>query len=76
MLTCGGDKNAVSGNPDVVGVKQIELFTPPYPAGARPMISNVPSSATYGESFDVTVSDAANVRRVALIRNGSCTHAQ
>ncbi len=75
VLTCGGNKNADSGDPNVVGVKRIELFTPDYPAGTRPTISNVPPSVTYGHSFNVTVSDAANVRRVALIRNGSCTHA-
>jgi hypothetical protein len=75
VMTCGGDKDASAGDPNLVGVKKIELFTPPYPAGARPVISNVPLSVTYGQSFDVTVSDAAGVRRVALIRNGSCTHA-
>ncbi|MDQ5821217.1 MAG: galactose oxidase early set domain-containing protein [Actinomycetota bacterium] len=75
VLTCGGNTNADSDDPNVVGVKRIELFTPAYPAGARPTISNVPPTATYGESFDVTVSDAAGVRRVALIRSGSCTHA-
>jgi hypothetical protein len=75
VLTCGGNTNADSGDPNSVGVKRIELFTPAYPAGARPTISNVPPSMTYGQSFDVTVSNAADVRRVALIRNGSCTHA-
>ena len=75
VLTSGGNTNADSGDPNIVGVKRIELFTPAYPAGTRPTISNVPPSVTYGQSFDVTVSDAANVRRVALIRNGSCTHA-
>ena len=75
VLTCGGNENAQSGNPDDVGVKKIELFTPGYPSGIRPVISDVPRSVTYGQEVNVTVSDAASVRRVALIRNGSCTHA-
>jgi hypothetical protein len=75
VLTCGGNSNAADGDPNAVGMKKIELFTPSYPAGTRSTISNVPASVTYGQSFDVTVSDAANVRRVALLRNGSCTHA-
>lgn len=75
VLTCGGNVNASSGDPNVVGVKRIELFTPAYPAGPRPTISNTPLSVTYGEQFNVTVSDAASVQRVAFIRNGSCTHA-
>lgn len=75
VLTSGGNTNADSGDPNAVGVKRIELFTPAYPAGARPTIAAAPPTVTYGETFDITVSNPADIRRVALIRNGSCTHA-
>jgi hypothetical protein len=75
VLTCGGNKNGDSGNPDMVGIKAIEVYNPDYGSGTRPTISDVPSSATYGQQFNVTVSNAASVQRVALLRNGSCTHA-
>ncbi|MFD6106846.1 galactose oxidase-like domain-containing protein, partial [Nocardia salmonicida] len=75
VLTCGGNKDAQADDPDEVGIKQIELFEPAYPAGPRLVISDVPLTVTYGETFDVTVSEPADVERVALIRNGSCTHA-
>ena len=75
VLTCGGNKNACSGNPDLLGIKVIELYNPLYPAGNRLTISDLPLSVTYGHSFTVTSSDPADIRRVALIRNGSCTHA-
>jgi hypothetical protein len=75
VLTCGGNINRQMGDPNVVGVKRIELFEPNYPAGTRPIISGAPASTTYGRSFEVTVSNPASVTRVALIRNGSCTHA-
>src|SRR5512133_427087 len=41
----------------------------------RPSISSSPSSISYGSSFTVQTPDAANISSVALIRNGSPTHA-
>jgi hypothetical protein len=41
----------------------------------RPSISSSPSSISYGSSFTVQTPDAANISSVALVRNGSPTHA-
>jgi galactose oxidase len=52
-----------------------ELYSPPYLfQGARPTISAAPSSVGYGQSFDISTPDAANITRVALIKPGSATH--
>ncbi|KAM6534355.1 hypothetical protein FALCPG4_003996 [Fusarium falciforme] len=77
VFTCGGNKDAApgGGDPDKVGVKKIEIYHPPYPSGTRPTISQAPKSVTYGHSFQVVVSNPESVGRVALLRNGSCTHA-
>jgi hypothetical protein len=72
----GGDTNASSGDPNVVGVKKIELYEPPYVAVAnRIVLQSAPSLLGYGQAFDVVLDRAAtNVGRAALIRNGSVTH--
>ena len=76
VWVAGGDHNASSGDPAVVGVRQIELFEPPYIAIANRMtISTAPSLVGYGDEFDVVLGSAAsNVGRASLIRNGSVTH--
>ena len=52
-----------------------ELFSPPYLfKGPRPAITSAPSAASYGSTFTVTTPDAADVRKVALLRAGSVTH--
>ncbi len=64
--------------PGSVAVNQTnaEIYSPPYLfKGARPTITALPSSATYGASFDVTTPDAAQVTNVSLIRSPSVTHA-
>jgi Domain of unknown function (DUF1929) len=55
-------------------VLNIEIFTPTYPAGTRPRISDCPSSVAYGQQFTVRSPEAASIRRAALIRCGSMTH--
>jgi PKD repeat protein len=53
-----------------------ELFSPPYLfKGARPTITNSPSSVSYGTTFTVTTPDAADISKVSLIHLGSTTHA-
>jgi hypothetical protein len=54
-----------------------EVFSPPYlnTGGARPTITNVPTSINYGQQFTITTPDAATITRVALIKVASCTHA-
>jgi len=53
-----------------------EIFSPPYLfKGARPTITAVPSTLSYGANFTVTTPDAASITRVALLRPGASTHA-
>lgn len=65
--------------------QNMEIYQPPYlfttdstanvvPA-ARPSISSLPSQVSYGSAFTVQTPDAAYISSVALIRNGSATHA-
>lgn len=41
----------------------------------RPTITSAPSAVFYGSSFQVQTPDAANIASVALLKNGSVTHA-
>jgi Domain of unknown function (DUF1929) len=76
VWTAGSSKNAASGDPAVVGEMRIEVYKPPYDAELdRPQITSSPSSIVYGQTFEVRTPQAANIRRVALIRAGSVTHA-
>lgn len=55
---------------------RIEIFRPLYSGHSnRPEITESPASLVYGQTFSVRTPQAASVRRVALIRNGSVTHA-
>lgn len=72
----GSSKNAAQGNPTSVGELRIEVFKPSYDASAnRPLLSNVPLSSGYAQVFEITATQANQVRRVALTRCGSVTHA-
>jgi hypothetical protein len=52
-----------------------EIFSPPYLfKGARPTISSVPSSVSYGTGFNVTMGDSSTVSAVNLVSLGSDTH--
>lgn len=75
VFSAGGNKDSDSGDPANVGHRTYELYQPAYPAGTRPVISGAPKSVNYAQSFRIDANDAANIQRVALIRNGSCTHA-
>lgn len=76
VWVAGGNDNANSGDPNVVGVKRIELFEPDYIAVAnRIQIQSAPPIPAYGASIEIEIDrPATNVQRVALIRNGSATH--
>lgn len=53
-----------------------EIYSPPYLfKGSRPTITSAPSLINYGQSFTVVTPNAANVKRVALIRPAATTHA-
>lgn len=52
-----------------------EIFSPPYLfKGARPTITDSPSSTGYGQQLTVTTPDALDISSVTLIKAGSITH--
>jgi hypothetical protein len=56
--------------------RRIEVYRPPYCAMlGRPEISQSPDYLIYGSTFSVRTPQAASIQRVALMRNGSVTHA-
>jgi hypothetical protein len=70
---------AGGGHPDPPGGSaeaNAEIYSPPYLfRGARPVITSVPATVTYGQTFPVETPDAAAVTAVTWIRLGSVTHA-
>lgn len=55
---------------------RIELYRPPYMGQvARPRIEESPEAVTYRSTFSVRVPGAEAIHRVALMRNGTVTHA-
>lgn len=74
------------GNPSRGSYEQhMEIYQPAYlfttdlngnviPA-TRPTITSAPAAVTWGTQFTVQTPDAANIASVALVRNGSVTHA-
>ena len=72
----------VAGGNPVRGTyeRHIEIYQPAYlfqsdgtPA-ARPSITNVPASVSYGNQFTLQTPDAASIGSVVLVRNGTVTH--
>jgi hypothetical protein len=64
VITTGGDS-----------IPDVEVFSPPYLfKGARPTMSAVPASIGYGQQFSVQSPDAANIKKVTLIRLPAPTH--
>ncbi|HEY9404973.1 MAG TPA: galactose oxidase-like domain-containing protein [Pyrinomonadaceae bacterium] len=52
-----------------------QVFSPPYLfKGARPVIEAVPTSVLYGQTFEVSTSQAATIGKVSLVRLPSVTH--
>jgi hypothetical protein len=77
VLTGGG------GAPGPVVNMNAEIYFPPYlyktdgsgePA-VRPTIATAPSAAAWGQAVSVTMSEAAPVARMTLVRFGAVTHA-
>ena len=70
-------------NPAFDGVyeKHMEIYQPPYlfnssgGLAARPTITGVQASVSWGNSFTVTTPDAATIASVVMIKTGSPTHA-
>jgi len=70
LLTGSGDG---AGSPSELNA---EIFSPPYLfRGPRPLISEAPAEAGYGEAFFVATPDAGRIARVSLVRLSSVTHA-
>jgi hypothetical protein len=81
LLLPDGTVWVAGGNP-VRGTYEphIEIYQPAYlfqsdgtPA-ARPSITSVPSSVSYGNQFTLQTPDAASIASAVLIRNGTVTH--
>lgn len=78
VWTAGSNIDAHEGDPNVVGVKEIEIYRPDYFDDVnRPEITSAPPSLSYGQSFEIEFDSHNNdqIQNVALIRMGSVTHA-
>jgi hypothetical protein len=75
VWTSGSSRGGLPGDPTITGRLNYEIFTPPYPAGARPRLTAAPGFAAYGQFFEIRSDRAEQIRRVALVRCGSVTHA-
>jgi hypothetical protein len=63
----------INGGDDIT---DLEAFSPPYLfKGARPTLSGVPALMGYGQRWPVQSPEAADIRKVTLIRLPSVTHA-
>ena len=61
---------------DKIDYRSFEIFSPPYLfKGARPTITEAPTTVTYGETFFVETPDAMDIATVNWIRLSSVTHA-
>ena len=64
--------------------KNVEYFEPPYlykqdgsgQRASRPGIDSAPSTAVYGQTFDITSAEAGSIAKVGLVRLGAATHSQ
>jgi hypothetical protein len=53
-----------------------ELYSPPYLfRGTRPNVTTVPGRIAYGQTFGVVTTQASDIRKVALVKLGSSSHA-
>jgi hypothetical protein len=71
VLVSGGGRLAPA-----IDYPNAEIYSPPYLfKGARPTITNAPSSAGYASSISVDSPDASSIASVSLVRLSSVTHA-
>ena len=76
LFTAGSSHNAASGDPSTTGEMRIVIFKPDYfDNPGRPELISSALSTSYGKQIQINTPDAINIQRVALIRNGSSTHA-
>jgi hypothetical protein len=73
---------ALGGNP-IRGAYEghIEIYSPPYlynssgVLAARPVIGSIPAKISYGATFNVSITSAAAIGAVVVMRAGAVTHA-
>lgn len=53
---------------------RIEIFEPWYFCGRRPTITDVAPKACHGDKLEIRTPDAADIKRVVLVRCGTVTH--
>jgi hypothetical protein len=80
VLSAGGGRPPSDTGGDVNHLDS-EIYKPPYffkadgTNAARPSIRSWPSNVTYGQTFYMSVTQTARIRKVSWIRLGSVTHA-
>lgn len=77
VWTAGSDHDAGRGTgPTGAANLNIEIYEPwYYRRPNRPQITAAPDRWTTGQQFVVRTTQADDIRRVAMVRTGSCTHA-
>ena len=53
---------------------RIEIFEPWYFCGRRPSITDSPPHACHGDDVEITTPDAADIKKVVIVRCGTVTH--
>jgi hypothetical protein len=75
VISAGGDRSCANQGVPPCILPSAELYSPPYLfQGARPTITSVPTSVTYGQLFFVQTPDALNITQVTWIRLSTVTH--
>jgi galactose oxidase len=78
VLSAGGGEyrpDNVNTNDAEDSHRDAQIFSPPYLfRGERPKITSAPASVTYGESFQVSISQPNEIGKVSWIRLPSATH--
>lgn len=72
IWVAGSNFNASSG----IGNRElrIEIFEPWYFCGRRPSITDAAPAAHHGEDIEIRTPDAADIKRVVIVRCGTVTH--
>jgi hypothetical protein len=53
---------------------KVEIFSPWYVSETRPTISGDPTGGAYGETITIPTPNAADITKVSLVKQSSCTH--
>ncbi|MGI0048879.1 MAG: galactose oxidase-like domain-containing protein, partial [Nitrososphaera sp.] len=75
ILTMDGRVWNAGTTPDkMTKILDVEIFNPWYISETRPTISGDPTGGAYGSTITIPTPDAADITKVSLIRQSSCTH--